>query len=99
MTAIDSGDSANTLADSIIEERLAACVQIMPKMRSVYRWKDKIESSDEFLLLIKTSTEKYTVLEEFINDVHPYETPEIIALEVNEVSEKYFNWLMVSVAG
>ena len=96
MTAIDSEQKANTLAHSIIEKHLAGCVQILPKMRSVYRWEGKIEKVDECLLLIKTSNDRFNDLEEYILTDHSYETPEIIAVEAAAISYSYLGWLMDS---
>lgn len=97
MTSVNDEAAANSIADSIIEKCLAACVQRLPRMRSVYRWEDKIESSAENLLLIKTSSEKYSELEAFISSVNPYETPEIIAIDITAASEPYRQWLLSEV--
>lgn len=84
---------ADTLADKLVTEKLAACVQILPQMTSVYFWDGEIQRDEEHLLLIKTSEEKYTALESFISENHTYETPEIVAIESANVSDKYLKWL------
>lgn len=84
---------ANKLADKLVTERLAACVQVLPQMTSVYLWEGEIQKDDEYLLLIKTLPEKYAALEALIHKIHSYDTPEIIAIESAEVSSKYRKWM------
>ncbi len=94
MTTVEDEAVADSLAESILEKSLAACIQILPPMRSIYRWENRIERSDENLLLIKTSSEKYSELEAFISSVHLYDTPDVLAVEVLAVSEPYRQWLL-----
>jgi periplasmic divalent cation tolerance protein len=84
---------ANTLADKLVREKLAACVQILPQMTSVYVWEGEVRRDEEHLLLIKTSPTKYTVVESCIKKNHTYAVPEIVAVETKEVSEGYRAWL------
>ena len=84
---------ADTLADKLVTEKLAACVQVLPQMTSVYFWEGEIQKDDEYLLLIKTLPEKYDALEALIHKTHSYDTPEIVAIESAKVSPKYRNWL------
>ena len=93
LTTTPTTEEAESLANGLVESRLAACVQIVPKMTSVYEWEGKIERSDEHLLLIKTLPEKYEVVEKFILDHHSYETPEIVAIDAEKVSSGYLKWL------
>ncbi len=93
LTTTPTSEEAESLANGLVESRLAACVQIVPKMTSVYEWEGKIERSDEHLLLIKTLPEKYEVVEKFILDHHSYETPEIVAIDAEKVSSGYLKWL------
>lgn len=81
----------------MVEGELAACVQILPPMTSIYRWQGKVEKATETLLLIKTTLEIYPALESAIKANHPYETPEIIALPVATGSADYLNWLANSI--
>lgn len=97
ITTINEELDADRLAAGIVNKRLAACVQILPKLRSVYRWEGEIESADEFLLLIKTAADKFGDLEEYIIADHPYEVPEIIGIEAAAVSKPYLDWLTNSV--
>ena len=82
-----------SLARKIVDLKLAACVQILPKMTSVYFWEGEVQKETEHLLLIKTRAEKYRALEAFINENHSYDVPEIVAVESSNVSAKYREWL------
>jgi periplasmic divalent cation tolerance protein len=84
---------AENLATKLVEEKLAACVQILPKMKSFYFWNGQIQKDEEFLLLIKTATEKFAEIETFIKLNHSYETPEVVAVEADKVSTHYRQWL------
>lgn len=85
-------DEAAGLADKIIDERLAACVQILPPMTSVYVWNGETQRETETLLLIKTTVENFEELESFIKANHSYETPEILAVAAERVSAEYLAW-------
>jgi periplasmic divalent cation tolerance protein len=91
-TTPDLGE-AEVLAERIVGERLAACVQILPQMTSVYFWEGKVQKEGEHLLLIKTLPEKWEALREFISKNHSYTVPEIVAIDAERVSEKYLSWL------
>ena len=93
LTTIPNNDEANRLARSIVEEKLAACVQILPQMTSVYFWEGKSQSEHEHLLLIKTVEEKFEELSEFIRTNHSYDVPEIVVIEAEKVSEDYLKWI------
>ena len=82
-----------SLAEKIVSAGLAACVQILPQMTSVYEWKGKVERQQEHLLLIKTLPEKYDELERFITANHSYSVPEIVAIEADRVSASYLKWI------
>ena len=92
MTA-SSGEEAARLADMLVGAHLAACVQILPEMESVYRWQGKIERSAEILLLAKTTRSKFDDLEREVLALHSYDTPEIIAVPVVAGSARYLEWL------
>ena len=91
-------DEARSLAEMLVEQRLAACVQIMPEMESVYRWQGKIERQAEVLLIAKTVSGRFAKLEAEVRAVHSYETPEIVAFPLTEGSRPYLDWLSSSVA-
>jgi periplasmic divalent cation tolerance protein len=91
-----NNEEASQLANTLVEKRLAACVQIMPRMQSVYRWQGKIERQQEILLIIKTVNAKFAELEREVRSLHSYETPEIVAVPLTAVSEPYLSWLKAS---
>jgi periplasmic divalent cation tolerance protein len=93
LTTVSSAEEAELLARKIVETKLAACVQILPPMKSVYFWENKIQTDSEHLLLIKTLSPKFAELKEFIETNHNYDVPEIVALSVEHISENYFGWL------
>jgi len=92
MTAAN-GEEAARLADMLVGANLAACVQILPEMESVYRWQGKIERAAEILLLAKTTRGKFAELEREVRALHSYDTPEIVAVTITEASAPYLNWL------
>lgn len=96
MTAADR-DEATRLAEMLVEEHLAGCVQILPEMESVYRWQGKIERQREILLIAKTTQSKFQELERQVRASHSYDTPEILALPVIAGSSPYLQWLTNSV--
>lgn len=84
---------AERIAETLVAERLAACVNIVPGLISIYRWQNQIERTAELLLIIKTREAVYSLLETRIRDLHPYEVPEIIALPVQAGFSAYLHWL------
>ena len=97
LTTTETPLQAEQLAQLLVESELAACVQILPPMTSIYRWQGNVERATETLLLIKTIRDIYPTLETAIKANHPYQTPEIIALSVEAGSADYLNWLANSV--
>ena len=93
MTAA-SGEEATRLADMLVGAQLAACVQILPEIESVYRWQGKIERSSEVLLLVKTTKGKFDDLEREVRALHSYDTPEIVAVPIVAGSAPYLEWLV-----
>lgn len=96
MTA-GSREEAVRLADVLVVARLAACVQILPEIESVYHWEGKIERAPEVLLLAKTTATNFAALETAVRSLHTYETPEIIALPITAASAPYLYWLTANV--
>ena len=86
-------ECAEQLAHALVEQRVAACVNILPGIRSVYRWQGKLESAQENLLLIKSHSQAYPALEQLIQRLHPYELPEIIAVPVENGLPAYLDWI------
>jgi periplasmic divalent cation tolerance protein len=92
-----SKSEARRIAKSLVEHRLAACVQeVGGSVRSTYRWKGKIESSKEFLLLIKTTRKRFLAVSKLVRELHSYEVSEIIALPVEQGSRGYLDWIVSS---
>ncbi len=98
LTTVEKQEDGERLARLLVEGQLAACVQVLPPMVSIYRWQGQVERAREVLLLIKTTRAAYPQLEAAIKQNHLYETPEIIALSVAAGSDGYLNWLADSVA-
>lgn len=98
MTAANR-EEAERLAQMLVEKRLAACVQILPEMESVYRWQGKVERQSEVLLIAKTTAARFEELEKEARIVHSYETPEIVAFPLTAVSNPYLEWLKTNVEG
>ena len=88
--------AARQIASALVGERLAACVNIVPGITSVYRWKGGIETALEQLLIIKTTMAVYTPLQDRIHALHPYELPEIIAVSIDQGQPEYLAWITAS---
>lgn len=86
-------DVATAIADRLVEARLAACVNILPGITSVYRWQDQVQRDAEVLLLIKTAAAAYPALEASLRAQHPYELPEVVAVPIETGSTGYLQWL------
>jgi len=86
-------ETANRIALAVVEEKLAACVNILPRVQSIYRWQGAVESAVEVPLLIKTAAAAYPALEAAIRERHPYDVPEIIALPITAGLPAYLNWV------
>ena len=93
LTTVPTFEEAGQLAEKIVDGKLAACVQILPRITSVYVWEGKLQKEPEHLLLIKTLPEKFDELSEFIKANHSYTVPEIVAIDAEKVSEAYREWL------
>src|SRR5579862_3024668 len=93
LTTAGSEDEARKIARHLIEHRLAACVNIVPRIESIYRWEEKVESSDEYWLLIKTSADRFPQVRDAIRELHSYELPECVAIGVEDGTPEYLQWL------
>jgi periplasmic divalent cation tolerance protein len=82
------------IGKAAVEARLAACANVLPKIRSVYRWNGKVVVEDEALLIVKTTDERYRALEKLILALHSYQVPEIIALPIKRGSKQYLGWVL-----
>jgi periplasmic divalent cation tolerance protein len=97
MTAAN-GEEASRLAEMLVASRLAACIQILPPIESIYRWQGNVERQSEVLLLAKTTQASFADLEREVRALHSYETPEIIAIPIVAGSQPYLHWLTENVA-
>jgi periplasmic divalent cation tolerance protein len=98
MTAA-SVEEATKIADTLVDSKLAACVQVFPEMHSIYLWKGEVERAREVLMIAKTTMAKFEALQSQLRAIHSYETPEIIALPIVAGSEDYLKWLTSSLEG
>lgn len=90
-------ENAISMARTLVQERLAACVNVAPAVESIYWWQDKVDHSMEYVLMIKTSESKITALRERLIALHPYEVPEFIVLSVESGSDAYLGWIRESI--
>ena len=91
-------DEARRIANALVEERLAACVNLVGAIESVYRWEGQVTTDREMLLIIKTTDERYQELERRVKELHSYTTPEVIAFKIERGSSEYLSWLSDSVS-
>ena len=89
--------SARQIGTVLIERQLAACVNLIPAVESIYRWQGRVETAEEVLAVFKTSAEGFTGFEQALAELHPYEVPEIIAIEPAAVSANYASWVLGNV--
>ncbi len=97
LTTTGSRAEGEKIARALVERRLAACVNLVGPIASVYRWQEKVEKAEEFLLLIKTNAESFPDVREAIEDMHSYELPECIALAIEAGGAEYLDWIGDSV--
>ena len=96
MTAANR-EEASRIAEMLVSERLAACVQLLPEIQSVYHWQGEVARDSEVLLLAKTTLARFDELDRAVREIHSYQTPEIVALPVMAISEPYLAWLQEEV--
>ena len=99
LSTAGSEEEARRIARYLVERQLAACVNLVPRMESVYRWQGKIESSQEWLLLVKTSADQFPGVRDAIQELHSYQLPECIAVGIEDGSSEYLDWLGDSLGG
>ena len=92
-TTAVSEKNAKNIAETLVKLRLAACVNILPKLTSIYRWEEKIESAEEWLLIIKTTQKNFTAVRDAITELHTYELPECLSVAIEDGSEAYLKWI------
>jgi periplasmic divalent cation tolerance protein len=97
LTTAGSEDEARKIAHALVDRQLAACVNLVPQIESVYRWQGKVESAREWLLLIKTTAEKFSAVRDALRELHSYDLPECIVLTIDDGSPDYLQWIADSV--
>jgi periplasmic divalent cation tolerance protein len=97
MTTLPDEDQARDIAKALVTQKLAACINILPMMTSIYEWEGKVEQGEEHLLLIKTEQQSIEAIQNVILDVHPYELPEIVVVPIVGGYEPYLKWISESV--
>jgi periplasmic divalent cation tolerance protein len=93
LSTTESIDQARRIAEALLERKLAACVNIIPRITSIFRWKGEVQEAEEWLLLIKTNRSAFERLRAALKELHPYELPECIAVAIDDGSEEYLNWI------
>jgi periplasmic divalent cation tolerance protein len=98
LTAAPSEEEARKIARHLVQRQLAACVNVVPQVESIYRWQDKIEEAREWLLIVRTTTATFAQVREAIAELHSYELPECICLTIEDGSLAYLQWIAESVS-
>ena len=93
LSTVESAQTAEKIASTVVEERLAACVNVLPGVSSYFRWEGEIQREQEFMLILKTSTDRLRELIERIETLHPYEVPEIVSVPVEEGHQPFLDWV------
>ena len=93
ITTVPDRDTAERLAQGMLERRLVACVNILPDISSFYWWQDRLERADEVLVFMKTTHDRWPELEAFMREQHPYNTPEMLALPISTALDTYYEWI------
>jgi periplasmic divalent cation tolerance protein len=93
LVTVPTAERAAEIARALVEERLAACGNVVPGLRSIYRWEGRVQEDDEVLLLLKTTRGRFEALRDRVLALHPYDVPEVIALPVEAGSAAYLGWI------
>src|SRR5215470_15356698 len=95
----ESKEQAETIAQTVVTEKLAACVNVLPGIRSCYVWGRELTWSDEVLLLIKTTRGRFNQLQDRVKELHSYSVPEIVGVPIEDANRRYMDWIDTSVGG
>lgn len=98
LSTTGSEDEASKIAEHLVSNRLAACVNIIPSITSVYRWKGEMNSDREILMIIKTDASRFEEIKTAVRNMHSYETPELIAISIQQGLQQYLDWITESVS-
>ena len=93
ISTFPDADTANRVAQTLVEEKFAACANLIPAVHSIYRWKEKIETAGEVIVFFKTIQDRQAAFEEKLHSLHPYEVPELIFVEIDSGSPDYLRWV------
>jgi len=93
ITTVSNKEDAKKIANTLVEKKLAGCVQIIGPITSIFRWKEKIEEAEEYMCIVKTREDRYEDVEKAIKEAHPYDVPEILSVQVNDGNKSYLDWL------
>ena len=93
LSTVSSQEEGDQIATKLVNDHIAACVNIIPKISSIYHWQGKVHKDEELLLIIKTIQYKEAQVYDIIKDMHSYDTPELITLDMKNIDDKYANWL------
>jgi periplasmic divalent cation tolerance protein len=94
ISTFPDAEAADRIAHTLIEEKFAACANIIPTVHSIYRWKDKVETAGEVIVLFKTTLDRQAAFQEKLRSLHPYEVPEIICVNIDTGSPDYLRWVI-----
>jgi periplasmic divalent cation tolerance protein len=97
LSTAGSEDEARKIAAHLVQHRIAACVNLVPRIESIYWWQGKVESSQEWLLIIKTTASRFSAVRDAIGELHSYEVPECVCVAIEDGSEDYLKWIADSV--
>ena len=95
---VPSGEDASRIGEVLVSERLAACVNVVPRIESIYRWEGEVTRDVEWLLIIKTTGARFEEMEQRVKALHSYTTPEVIAFKISQGSDDYLRWIRESTA-
>jgi periplasmic divalent cation tolerance protein len=94
ISTFPDAEAADRIAHTLVEEKFAACANIIPTVHSIYRWKDKVETAGEVIVFFKTTLDRQAAFQEKLRSLHPYEVPEIICVKIDTGSRDYLRWVI-----